>query len=163
MNCSSAFRLTCRRSDAQPRLHHYRSHAGHDVDNLLERPDGQMVGIEVKAAASVAERDLGGLSELAAVAGERYARGVILYAGDPVVPFARNIHALPLPCLGGCPLRPADDRCWRSLQTTAAETCNRLLPGALRPLRLPGDQAAIWWCPFRIPVGWGPLQVGGQR
>ncbi len=86
-------------SDAQPRMHHYRSHARHEVDIVLEHPDGRITGIEVKASASVAERDLRGLNDLAALAGERFFRGVILYGGDQVVPFAPNLHAIPLSCL----------------------------------------------------------------
>lgn len=86
-------------SDSQPHVHHYRSHARHEVDIVLEHPDGRIAGIEVKASASVAERDLRGLNDLAALAGERFFRGVVLYGGHQVVPFAPNLHALPLMCL----------------------------------------------------------------
>lgn len=86
-------------SRTQPRLHHYRSHARHEVDIVLEEPGGAIVAIEVKASASVTQGDLRGLDALARIAGDRFARGVILYGGDQVVPFARNIHAMPLTSL----------------------------------------------------------------
>lgn len=91
-------------SRTQPRLHHYRSHARHEVDIVLEEPGGAIVGIQVKSAASVTEGDLRGLHRLAGIAAERFARGVILYTGDQVVPFASNIHAMPVTSLwGGAP------------------------------------------------------------
>ncbi len=91
-------------SRTQPRLHHYRSHARHEVDIVLEEPGGAVVGIEVKSSASVTEGDLRGLHRLAAIAADRFARGVILYTGDQVVPFAGNIHAMPVTSLwGGAP------------------------------------------------------------
>jgi predicted AAA+ superfamily ATPase len=86
-------------SAIQPRLHHYRSHARHEVDVVLEEPGGKVVGVEVKAAMSIGERDLRGLKELAEIAGDRLVRGIILYQGDQVVPFARNVHAVPISCL----------------------------------------------------------------
>ncbi len=86
-------------SRTQPRLHHYRSHARHEVDIVLEEPGGAIVAIEVKSSATVTGADLRGLNHLAGIAAERFARGVILYAGDQVVPFGNSIVALPLASL----------------------------------------------------------------
>lgn len=86
-------------STIQPRLHHYCSHARHEVDVVLEEPGGKVVGVEVKAATSIGDRDLRGLKELAEIAGDRFIRGIVIYQGDQIVPFARNVHAIPLSCL----------------------------------------------------------------
>ncbi|MBU2601054.1 MAG: ATP-binding protein, partial [Actinobacteria bacterium] len=78
---------------------HFRTSEGAWVDLVLERADGALVGIEVKAAATVGARDFRGLKKLADLAGPRFVRGVVLYLGESVVPFARNLHALPLRAL----------------------------------------------------------------
>lgn len=80
-------------------LHHYRSHGGDEVDFLLEDARGRIAAIEVKASASVSTSDVAPIRKLSAELGERFVRGVVLYAGREVVPFARNVHALPLSAL----------------------------------------------------------------
>ncbi len=86
-------------SRTQARLFHFRSHSGREVDLVLEEPCGRIVGIEVKAAATVSGRDLKGLRTLAELAGPNFVRGVVLYSGSEVVPFAKNLHALPITAL----------------------------------------------------------------
>ena len=83
-------------SDTHAELFHFRTHAGREVDLVLERDDGRIVGVEVKAAASVAGSDLKGLEELRKVAGKRFHRGIILYTGRATLPFGPDIWALPL-------------------------------------------------------------------
>ncbi|MCP4662986.1 MAG: ATP-binding protein [bacterium] len=80
-------------------LYHLRSQAGREVDLVLESPGGRCVGIEVKSSATVTGRDLRGLRTLAELAGPGFVRGVVLYTGREVVPFAENLHALPMAAL----------------------------------------------------------------
>jgi predicted AAA+ superfamily ATPase len=80
----------------QPNLYHYRDRDLHEVDFVLENAQGQIVGIEVKAAASVTRRDFSGLDRLASVAGKRFVQGIILYDGHQVLSFAVNLRAAPL-------------------------------------------------------------------
>ncbi len=77
-------------------LHHFRSRDGHEVDFVLERRDGTLVGLEVKAAASVTADDFSGLRVLKQQAGKDFHRGVVLYRGARVVPFGDDMLALPL-------------------------------------------------------------------
>jgi predicted AAA+ superfamily ATPase len=77
-------------------LHHYRSHAGAEVDLVLEDAAGRVVGIEVKAAATVGLADFRGLKALQADLGERWLRGVVLYLGDVVLPFGDRRVAMPV-------------------------------------------------------------------
>ena len=81
------------------RVYHYRAYSGGEVDVVLEDAAGRVVGVEVKSSASVGGSDVRALHELAEVAGDRFVRGIVLYRGEQVVPFASNLHAVPLPCL----------------------------------------------------------------
>jgi len=86
-------------SDLDVRRSHYRSHDGREVDVILEDRAGRMVGIEIKAARSIGGEDIRGLRALAERSGGRFVRGVLLYAGDTTVPFAANLHAMPVSAL----------------------------------------------------------------
>ena len=77
-------------------MSHYRSHDGMEVDLVLEDRAGAMVGIEVKASATVRAEDLRGLRRLAERAGERWRRGVLLYLGRDSVPFGERLDVLPV-------------------------------------------------------------------
>jgi len=68
---------------------------------LLERDDGTIVGIEVKASATVKAGDFEGLRTLTEACGDRFAFGVVLYDITDVVPFADGLAAAPLSCLWG--------------------------------------------------------------
>lgn len=77
-------------------LHHYRSQMQQEVDLLLEDSSGRVVGIEVKASASVDGDTFRGLRHLAELLGERFVRGVVLYRGTETVAFGQDMHALPI-------------------------------------------------------------------
>ena len=68
---------------------------------MLERDDGMIAGIEVKASATVKTGDFSGLRALAEACGDRFAFGVVLYDGGDVVPFGDRLAAAPLSCLWG--------------------------------------------------------------
>ena len=79
-------------------LYHYRDKRQREVDLVIECSDGRIVGVEVKASASVHPRDFRGLAALADYAGDRFHRGVILYTGPNVLPFGRDpapMYAVP--------------------------------------------------------------------
>lgn len=82
-----------------PALYHFRALGGAEVDFVLERRAGAVVGIEVKSAATVGAADFGGLKILAETAGRRFHRGIVLYTGQEVVPFGPRLHALPVDAL----------------------------------------------------------------
>lgn len=78
--------------------YHFRTTAT-EVDAVLERPDGMLVGVEVKTASSVAASDFNGLRALESRAKKKFHRGVVLYSGADTVPFAANLHAMPISSL----------------------------------------------------------------
>ena len=88
-------------SATRPSLFHYRTHTRQEVDLVLESPAGDVVGIEVKASSSVHGSDFKGLRSLSEASAGRFVRGLILYGGSQVVPFAENLHAVPLSILWG--------------------------------------------------------------
>lgn len=65
------------------------------MDFVLENDRTQIVGIEVKAAASVTRRDFSGLDRLAAIAGNSFVQGIVLYDGERPLSFADNLRAVP--------------------------------------------------------------------
>ncbi|MGD1083850.1 MAG: ATP-binding protein [Verrucomicrobiota bacterium] len=86
-------------SEVQPELFFWRTASGQEVDIVLEDRAGRLVGVEVKAGATLAGGDVRGLQAMADAAGKRWVRGVVLYTGTEVIPYAANLHALPLPLL----------------------------------------------------------------
>src|ERR1700730_11204847 len=60
---------------------------------------GQLVGIEVKAAASVTRRDFAGLQRVASAAGTSFVQGILLYDGDQTLSFGEKLRAVPIPAL----------------------------------------------------------------
>jgi predicted AAA+ superfamily ATPase len=77
---------------------HYRE-ANREVDVIVERPSGEIVGVEVKASATVRPRDFAGLRHLSERLGERMLAGAILYAGARTLPFGERMWAVPLQAL----------------------------------------------------------------
>jgi len=82
-------------------LLYYRDADKVEVDVIIENGLGQLVGVEVKAAATVKERDLRGLKKLATLAGESFQMGVLLYDGDETLPLGQGIWAVPISSLWG--------------------------------------------------------------
>jgi len=81
--------------------YHFRDQQMREVDIVLERDDGMIVGIEVKASATVKSKDFGGLRTLAEACGDRFAYGVVLYDSAEMVPFGDKLAAAPLSSLWG--------------------------------------------------------------
>jgi uncharacterized protein len=95
-------------SQAAAKLYHFRTSAGHEVDVVLEYDDGSLVGVEVKASATLGRDDFRGFTALRDAAGRRFRRGVVLYTGREIVPFGKDVFAVPLPALWRAgPRRPA--------------------------------------------------------
>ena len=86
-------------STTQPQLFHFRTQGGSEVDIVLEDRSGRIVGVEVKASATLGSDDLQGLKALAELAGKPFQRGLLPYTGQHVIPFGRGTHALPISSL----------------------------------------------------------------
>jgi uncharacterized protein len=89
-------RKQCGWSAIRPDLFYWRTVSGQEVDFVLEDRTGKVVGIEVKAAATLGSNDVRGLKALADAVGKSWIRGVVLYSGTEVIPFAADLHGVPL-------------------------------------------------------------------
>jgi predicted AAA+ superfamily ATPase len=76
-------------SEGEYGLFYYRDKDQYEVDFVVENASGEIVGIEVKAAASVSLSDLAGLKRLASVAPQNFKAGIILYDGTETLPIGR--------------------------------------------------------------------------
>jgi predicted AAA+ superfamily ATPase len=86
-------------SQARPSLFHFRTSAGQEVDVVMENRRRELVGVEIKAAATVTDRDFRGLRSFAALVGKRLRAGVLLYAGRETLPFGDRMWAAPIEAL----------------------------------------------------------------
>jgi predicted AAA+ superfamily ATPase len=80
-------------------LSHYRDKDLVEVDFVLESPQREIIGIEVKASATVQAQDFKGLRKLQALAGPAFITGIVLYDGTHALPFGNDLWAIPLSAL----------------------------------------------------------------
>ena len=88
-------------AESDYRLLYYRDADKVEVDVVIENAVGQVVGVEIKSAATIKEGDLRGLRKLAGLAGDSFKMGVLLYDGDETMPLSDGIWAAPLSTLWG--------------------------------------------------------------
>ncbi len=88
-------------ADGEYSLMYYRDADKVEVDVVIENAAGQLVGVEVKASATVKQSDLRGLRKLASLASDQFRMGILLYDGDETMPLDNNIWATPLATLWG--------------------------------------------------------------
>ena len=86
-------------SRTQPALYHYRSVSGDEVDIVLERRDGAVVGIEVKSSVGVTAADFRGLRAMSQLLKRKFVQGIVLHPGRNVVGFSERLAAVPLSAL----------------------------------------------------------------
>ena len=87
-------------SESAVRLHHWRVSGGAEVDVVLERDDGQVIGIESKATDTVTADDFRGLATLRDLVGPQFAQGIVLHTGrQPAVSFGDRLISLPIASL----------------------------------------------------------------
>jgi len=78
---------------------HYRDKDQNEVDIIVENQARKIVGLEVKASATVTSSDFSGLRKMAEAAGKRFVAGVVLYDGDATIPWGPNLWAAPISSL----------------------------------------------------------------
>lgn len=98
-------------SNGEYGIYYYRDKDQYEVDFVVENASGDIVGIEVKAAASVSANDLAGLKRLASVAPQQFKTGIVLYDGTETLPLGqvnnRPLWAMPIATLNSSrPIKP---------------------------------------------------------
>jgi predicted AAA+ superfamily ATPase len=86
-------------SERRVSLSHYRTKDQNEVDVVIEDRRGRIVGIEVKASATVRPQDFRGLRQLQDAVGEQFVRGLVLHDHDRVTPFGEKLQAAPISIL----------------------------------------------------------------
>ncbi len=86
-------------SKVRASLFHFRTHSGQEVDIILEDAAGNLVGVEVKASTTVTAEDFKGLRFFLDAVEERFLRGIVLYAGNEMIPFGDKLAAMPVSAL----------------------------------------------------------------
>jgi uncharacterized protein len=77
-------------------LFHYRDREKREIDFLIEREDGALLGIEIKAGSAVGKNDFKHLDWFQnSLAKSRSFVGIILYTGDFPASFGNNLWAVP--------------------------------------------------------------------
>jgi uncharacterized protein len=91
-------------SDAPVIAGHFRTEAGDEVDLVLERDDGQVIAVEIKAGSRISGEDFRGLRQLKERLGPRLEEAIILHTGEHAYTHDDWITILPL------------DRLWASTE-----------------------------------------------
>ncbi len=90
-------------SENNVEIYHFRDLRKKEVDLVLENRNGKIIGIEVKATASIKQNALKGMVELANESKNRFDKGVIFYGGDEVRPISAGgfmFYCVPMGMLG---------------------------------------------------------------
>ena len=82
-------------ADGEYGIFYYRDKDQNEVDFVIENASGDIIGIEVKAAASVSVSDLVGIKKLASVARHSFKAGIVLYDGNETLPLG-SVNGQPL-------------------------------------------------------------------
>lgn len=89
-------------SDGEYELYHYRDREKREIDFLVEREDGALLGIEIKCAASAKKDDFKHLAWFRdnIAEGRRFV-GIVLYAGEHAGSFGNHLWAVPFGAVWG--------------------------------------------------------------
>jgi predicted AAA+ superfamily ATPase len=79
-----------------PQPGHWRTHDGDEVDLVLERDDGAIVGVEVKVGERVSAAQFSSLRKLREAFGDRFLGGVVLHLGSRAYSQDDRLHAIPV-------------------------------------------------------------------
>ncbi|MFI7125711.1 ATP-binding protein [Nonomuraea sp. NPDC050153] len=80
-------------------LFHWRVSQGAEVDLVVERTNGRVIGVEAKATDAVDLRDFKGLITLRDSLGDQFVHGFVLYTGRRSLAFGDRLTALPISAL----------------------------------------------------------------
>ena len=80
-------------------FYHFRDKEKNEVDIIMQNREGKIVGIEVKASATVTNADFSGLRKLAEADNDIFSLGLVLYDHDKIVPFGERLYAVPVSML----------------------------------------------------------------
>ena len=80
-------------------VYHLRTSDLKEIDFVIEKRDGSLLAIEVKAAQTVHPDDFKHIRFLKKSLPEKFVRGLVLYSGGKIIEFEKNLFAVPLSAL----------------------------------------------------------------
>lgn len=80
---------------SKAQLFHFRTSDGKEVDFIIERPDGTIFAVEVKASENVNADDFATIKLLSTLSPKQFVGGIVIYSGKQAVPFGKNLWAVP--------------------------------------------------------------------
>ena len=86
-------------SDVSAQLLHFRTSDNKEIDFILEKPNGQLVAIEVKAGKQVTLNDFKSIQIFQQLCSDQFICGIVLYQGNKVIAFGKSLFAVPLMAL----------------------------------------------------------------
>lgn len=78
------------------RFYFFRDQTGREIDLIIERANGDVVGVEIKSTSATDSRDFKALRYLRDRLGPRFKAGVVVTTGSDTIPYGDRLHALPL-------------------------------------------------------------------
>jgi len=94
---SELLKQLTRQTDSK--LYHFRTQDGKEIDFILEKRNGDLIGLEVKAKENITPHDFSLLKELQSLTGKSFKKGIVLYGGEKILPFGKNLYAMPIEAL----------------------------------------------------------------
>ncbi len=83
-------------------LYQYRDHDKREIDFLIERDDRSLLAIEVKSGITVKKDDFKHIIWFReTLVTKKTVTGIVLYAGEDILPFGENLWAVPIDCIWG--------------------------------------------------------------
>ncbi len=86
-------------TDPRISLFHFRSSGGAEIDIVLEKTDGSVAAIEIKASQTAGASDFRALKAMRDQLGGLFRSGVVFYLGDQILPFGDRLWLLPIQAL----------------------------------------------------------------
>jgi uncharacterized protein len=83
-------------SKTRANLFHFRTHDRKEIDFLIERRDGQIVAIEVKANSTIKGTEHRVMKQLKEKLGDRFSLGLVVYTGSDVLTLGERLYAVPV-------------------------------------------------------------------
>lgn len=81
-------------------ISHYRDSNKREIDFIVERSDGALLGVEVKAGSAIGSDDFKHLKWFAKNLAKEEFTGIVLYSGEHTLRFGEGFYAVPLAALG---------------------------------------------------------------
>ena len=154
LTATELHRLAGWTKSAPVRIMHWRRADRDEVDLVLERADGRVVAIEVKAARSLQAKAGNGIDQFRNAYPDQFHRGFVFHAGDHVEPLADNVWAVPFSVLW-----TVGDPAEVTLENRLAKAVSTILTARERPETSTMDQTEAFELLRRAAADLGTIGV----